>query len=516
MAETQGNTEADAGFDHTSVEPGVWRYAKATRATLVVDGEDYFELMQRAMLNARRRILLIGWDFDTRIHLSKGRRWWQKGRRNVHPSRLGSFILWLGRHNPQLEIRILKWSYGVIKFAGRGSMAIDLLRWWPHRRIDFKFDTAHPVACCHHQKVVVIDDKFAVCGGIDMTTGRWDTREHLEHDDRRQTPRGAAQMPWHDMSMLMEGDVAATLAELGQSRWARAGGKPLEKIAPYEGSAWPDGLVADFENVEIGIARTLAPYGDEEKIDEIEDLFLRQIASARHFIYAESQYFASRTVCEAIAQRLSEPEPPEIVVINPETADGWVEAKAMDPARARMLAALRNLDVHDRFHIYVPYTGETPIYVHAKLLIVDDRILRVGSANLNNRSMGLDSECDVFIDCDRPGNEDACEKIRQLRHSLLAEHCDIADPKDVAKLLDKAGSMAGMIATKGASGRRQLRPLHPPEPGELEGALADRQVFDPEEPAELFEIRPPRRGLFRPGSLLSRSMRRIRRKVRRK
>ena len=86
MAENQGNTEADAGFDHTSVEPGVWRYAKATRATLVVDGEDYFELMQRAMLNARRRILLIGWDFDTRIHLSKGRRWWQKGRRNVHPS----------------------------------------------------------------------------------------------------------------------------------------------------------------------------------------------------------------------------------------------------------------------------------------------------------------------------------------------------------------------------------------------------------------------------------------------
>ncbi|MGB3797836.1 MAG: phospholipase, partial [Alteraurantiacibacter sp.] len=54
-------------FDDTSVEPGVWRYAHARRVRVVIDGADYFDLIQQAMLKARQRILLIGWDFDTRI-----------------------------------------------------------------------------------------------------------------------------------------------------------------------------------------------------------------------------------------------------------------------------------------------------------------------------------------------------------------------------------------------------------------------------------------------------------------
>jgi len=508
-------TSRDAGLNDASIEPGVWRYAKASRARVIIDADDYFEHMQQAMLKARRRILLIGWDFDTRIHLSKGRRWWQKGYRRTYPSRLGSFILWLARHRGGLEIRILKWSYGFAKFAGRGSMALDLLRWLPHRRIDFKFDTAHPVACCHHQKIVVIDDNFAVCGGIDMTTRRWDTRAHLEHDRRRTKPNGKLHGPWHDLTMVMEGEASGALEELGRDRWVRAGGKPLKPAQRTSGSAWPDDLVADFEDVEIGIARTRAPFRGTSKVHEIEQLFLRQIAGAKHFIYAENQYFASRTIAEAIAERLSEPDPPEIVIVHPPTADGWIESQAMDPARARLVAALRAMDDHDRFHLYVPYTGDTPIYVHAKLLIVDDTVLRVGSANFNNRSLGLDSECDVFIDCTRPGNEKCCERIRQIRHSLLAEHCGLSE-QQVPELIEKHGSMAGMIASLGVERGRTLRPFHPPALSELEIELADREMLDPEEPPEVFEILPPSRGLFRRGSLLAKSMRRLKRKSLRK
>ncbi|TIX52170.1 phospholipase [Alteraurantiacibacter aquimixticola] len=463
------------------------------------------------MLKARQRILLIGWDFDTRIHLSKGRRWWEKGWRKHYPRRLGSFIYWLARHRDGLEIRILKWSYGVIKFAGRGSMMMDLMRWWPIRRIDFKFDTAHPVGCCHHQKIVVIDDRFAVCGGIDMTTRRWDTRDHLEDDNRRRQPSGKPYGPWHDVTMVMEGDVASALGELGRARWRRAGGKALSVPEQSPDTAWPDGLVAHFENVEIGIARTMAEYGDDPKIDEIEQLFTRQIAGAQRFIYAESQYFASRAICEALAKRLTEPDPPEIVVVHPEEADGYLEQVAMGPARARLVAAIRELDQNEKFHLYVPYTGETPVYVHAKLMIVDDRILRVGSANFNNRSMGLDSECDVFIDCNRPGNGHAEEQIRKLRISLLAEHCAIGE-LECETMLREAGSMAAMIARLEGGRRCQLRALHPPEPTELEAELADRQMLDPEDPDDLFEIMPRKRGLFRPGSLLARARARLTRK----
>jgi phosphatidylserine/phosphatidylglycerophosphate/cardiolipin synthase-like enzyme len=479
---------------------------------VVVDAADYFNCMQQAMLKARQRVLMIGWDFDTRIHLSRGRRWWEKGIKRTYPSRLGSFIPWLARHNPKLEVRILKWRLGVLQFASRGAMMLDLARWWPHKRIDFKFDTAHPVGCSHHQKIVVIDREFAVCGGIDMTTRRWDTREHLTADRRRKGPDNALHGPWHDATMMMEGEIGEALEELGRARWVRAGGKPLTPSEKTEHSAWPEGLAADFEDVEIGIARTRAKYDGLRKVDEIERLFLQQIAQAKHFIYSENQYFASRTIAEAMAVRLSEPNPPEIVIVHPKSADGWIESKAMDPARARLLEAVRALDTQDRFHLYVPYTDETPIYVHAKITIVDDRILRIGSANFNNRSMGLDSECDVFIDCARPGNEHCSTRIRELRHSLLAEHCGLAE-EEVGPLIEQHGSMAGMIASLGVERRRTLRPYHPDPLTDLERGLADRTVLDPEEPAELFAITPPERGLFRRGSLLARSMRRLERKA---
>jgi len=360
---------------------------------------------------------------------------------------------------------------------------------------------------------VVIDGNFAICGGIDMTSRRWDTREHLENDERRIGPNGAHYGPWHDMAMMMEGDVADTLADLGHDRWIRAGGKPLSKCAPQQETAWPDGLVAHFEDVEVGISRTRAAYKTFPKVTEVEQLFLRQIAAARHFIYAENQYFASRSICEALAKRLSEPDPPEIVIVHAHSADGWVESRAMDPARAALVNAIRELDEHDRFHLYVPYAGKVPIYVHAKLLIVDDTVIRVGSSNFNNRSLGLDSECDMFIDASRPGNGHAAEGIRKLRHSLLAEHCGLAED-EVAPLLDKAGSMAAMIASLGDNKACRLRPFHAAETNEFEDDLASREMFDPENPDEMFAILPHRRGLFRPGSLLAKAKTRLTRKRR--
>src|SRR5690606_35193894 len=130
--------ETPEGCDDRSVEPGVWRYEMATRARVIIDAEAYFDLMQQAMIKARQRVLLIGWDFDTRIHLTHGRRWWQKGRSRQFPSRLGSFIPWLVRHCRGLEVRILKWGIGSLELVGRGTMMLDMLRWLPHKRIDLE------------------------------------------------------------------------------------------------------------------------------------------------------------------------------------------------------------------------------------------------------------------------------------------------------------------------------------------------------------------------------------------
>ena len=198
----------------------------------------------------------------------------------------------------------------------------------------------------------------------------------------------------------------------------------------------------------------------------------------------------------------------------PDEAEGWIEEQAMSPARAQLVEALQELDKSDRFHIYVPYSKDQPIYVHAKLTIFDDRILRIGSAHMNNRSMGLDSECDVFIDCDRPGNAKAKSTITMLRHSLLAEHLGVRE-EFVPELLERYGTMAAMIAAAGDDTHRHLEPFHPRVSEGIISDLANRQAFDPEEPENLFEIRSPRHGLFRDGSLLARARKKLSRKTKR-
>lgn len=481
----------------------VWRYAKASRAHVVVDAAAYFELMHEAMLKARQRIFLIGWDFDSRIRLAGGRRWWNLPKKDRFPARLGSFFIWLVRRRPDLQIRILKWNFGALRMLLRGSMLIDMVRWYFNRSIEFLFDGSHPIGCSHHHKIIVIDGSFAACGGIDMTSDRWDTPDHLHDDARRRRPTGRHYGPWHDMSILLEGDAAGVLEELGRDRWVRAEGDPMKPCWPQEESAWPDRLAAEFRDVEVGIARTCASYGGAPEVREVEALFLEQIARARHFVYAESQYFASRSIAEAIAMRLLEPDPPEFVIVTPLTADGWLAQATMDIARVRLLHALRERDHAGRFHIYTPLTsGGDGIYVHAKLMIVDDEIVRVGSANMNNRSMGLDTEADVVLDARRPGNGHIVPAIRRLRLKLLAEHCGVSTDA-IADLLENNGSMSKVIALLQGEGKRLapfvLRPLT-----DAEKAMADSAFFDPERPEELFEPIGRRRGLFRRGGILRR------------
>jgi phosphatidylserine/phosphatidylglycerophosphate/cardiolipin synthase-like enzyme len=487
-----------------SQNPSVWRFARASRAHVVVDAAAYFALMQHAMLRAQQRIHMIGWDFDTRVRLGPGRKIYNLPDLDVQPARLGAFVIWLVGRTEGLQVRVLKWNFGALKFIFRGSMILDLIRWYFKVGIAFKFDSAHPLGCSHHQKIIVIDDSFAVCGGIDMTSDRWDTPEHIEDDPRRRRPYGTRLYgPWHDLTMVVEGDAAGALAELGRDRWVTAGGEPLLPCAPQADTAWPEMLKAEFTDVEVGIARTRAAWGNAAEVREIEALFIEHIRRAKRFIYAESQYFASRAVAEAIAERLAEPDPPEIVLINPASADGWLEQTAMDGARVRLCHAVTLRDHKQRFRIFIPRNAAgTAIYVHSKTMIVDDEIVRVGSANMNNRSMGLDSECDLFIDAARPGNDHARAPIERLRIQLLAEHTGLLR-ETVATELGKHGSMIELIETAPRSGKRLdpfvLRPLT-----DAEKAVADNALFDPERPEDMFEPFSTRHGLFRRGGFLRR------------
>ena len=474
----------------TLLEPGrnCWRVERAERASLVVDAADYFHLARKAMLRAEKQILLIGWDFDTRICLDYDAD-------DGAPAELGTFLSWLPKNRPGLQIHILKWDLGAIKLLGRGTTVLRLARWAASNQIHFKLDGAHAVGASHHHKIVVIDDRFAFCGGIDMTADRWDTRGHLDDDEHRHRPTThRAYGPWHDATMAVDGKVAAALGEHARSRWEAAGGEPIEP--PKAASdPWPEEQEPQFRNVDIAIARTRGEYEDEKCVREIEALYVDMIKSAKRFIYAENQYFASRVIAKAICERLSEDDPPEIVIVNPHSADGWLEDAAMSGARAQLMEVVRKCDKHGRFRLYYPVTEKRgDIYVHSKITIVDDRMIRVGSANMNNRSMGLDSECDLLIDADLETNKGAEETIAALRADLLAEHLGVSvDTIDAT--LAKTGSLIKTIESFSGSQGRGLVHYIPDEPTAAERNLAESQALDPESAGETFEP------LARPGLL---------------
>ncbi|TKA94970.1 phospholipase [Cereibacter changlensis] len=472
-------TGGDTGRDGAVLRPGdtCWRIERAARLAVIVDAADYFRTIRTAIRQARHSVILIGWDFDTRILLDP-----LDGEEEA-PNALGKFLDWAVKTNPDLNIHMLKWDLGMLQTLGRGSTPLALFDWLSNDRIHIKLDHAHPTGAAHHQKIVVIDDTLAFCGGIDMTADRWDTRDHADDDPHRVRPTSKrAYGPWHDITTAVDGDAARALAELARERWKHATGAELAPPPPVL-PRWPEGLEPTLTEVDVAISRTLPGYDGREAVHEIEALYLAAIAATRRVLYIESQYFASRRIAEAMIARLREPEGPEIVVINPETADGWLEEEVMGSSRARLLRLVREADIHSRFRIYTPVTEKRqPIYVHAKVLVMDDRLLRVGSSNLNNRSMGFDTECDLSVEAGSVADVGLRHTITGLRNDLLAEHLG-RSRAEVEGALEREGSLIAAIEAL-RSEARSLVAFEPPELNAVEdNLLRESDLLDPERPS---------------------------------
>ena len=460
-----------------------WRVERADRLSVIVDAADYFRIVRDAMLEAKQQILLVGWDVDPRILLDPTEE------EDETPNKLADFIPWLVKRRPDLRINLLIWNMGFFKMLLRGRALFQLARWRMTRNVEIRFDSSQPIGATHHQKIVVIDDSIAFCGGIDMTSDRWDTPEHLDDQPFRKLPGGSAYMAWHDTATAVDGDAAMALGELSRDRWHLGTGRTLP--APIRHSApWPERLGVLMEDRAVAVARTVPKTEKTPETREIEALYIDMIAAAKHFIYADNQYFASRSVAEAMAARLGEKDGPEIVLVNPQSADGWLQEAAMGSARAELMQALIEADRFDRFQIYTPVTAAgKPIYVHSKLMIVDDRILRVGSSNMNNRSMGLDSECDIATEC-----PEADPAIRHLRETLMAEHLGTTR-EAVAEGCRHSKSLIATIETLRGSGKT-LVPFDPPDFSDATLGLGASELLDPESVDERFEPLAGR-GLFR-------------------
>jgi phosphatidylserine/phosphatidylglycerophosphate/cardiolipin synthase-like enzyme/uncharacterized membrane protein YdjX (TVP38/TMEM64 family) len=411
---------SDAGKRVARPGDTCWRREHAHRAAFLVDAADYFRALRSSIIKAERSVMLLGWDVHSKTPLIPGDP--DRLAADGWPVRLGDVLLEAVKRNRRLRIDVLSWDFAVVFALDREILPLYRLPWKSHRRLRLVLDADHPPAGSHHQKVAVIDDKLAYCGGIDVTTSRWDTREHAADPAQRLNPDGRTYRPFHDVQMVLDGAAAAALADLARIRWLRATGRRRRTVVS-RGDPWPVGIAPDLTEVMVGIARTEPAYRDRPEIREVERLHLAALKSAQRVVYIENQYFTSVVVADAIAESLERPSGPEFIIVLPFSCLGWLEETAMGVGRTRILRRLREIDRHGRLAVYYPQLPDQPpeaLSVHSKLMVVDDALVRVGSSNLSNRSMSLDTECDLVVEAE--GRQDVSEAILRFRNGLIAEH----------------------------------------------------------------------------------------------
>jgi phosphatidylserine/phosphatidylglycerophosphate/cardiolipin synthase-like enzyme len=459
-----------------------WRRASADRAAVLIDSAAYFAAAKSAMAKAKTSIHLLGWAFDPLTQLEPDA---QGG--GSTKDQVGDFLKDLALNRPSLDVRVLIWKSALPIAASQ--------HFFPHRAracfrntpVSFRLDAAVPLGACHHQKVLVIDDRVAFCGGGDITTDRWDTPEHLDDDSRRRMPFGGIHDPRHEVMMCVEGEAAQALGELFRRRWRRATAADLPDPAPDDRSAspWPDGLASPFTGVTVGIARTEPAWKRYPEVRESEALHLAGIAAAKRYIYLENQYVASPVIGEALAARLEEADGPEVVIVSTEHSPSWFDRLTMDKTRSALLGRLQAADRWGRFHAYCPETraGKT-IIVHCKATVIDDQLLRVGSTNLNMRSAGFDSECDMAIEAEAgPAGAQTRAAIAAHRTRTLA-HFLGRTPAEVDAAIASTGGLAAAVEALDTGPQRRLRRLGPVRIGPVARLIATFHLGDPTAPTD--------------------------------
>ena len=452
--------------------PGTfWRKGHANRVSFLIDSEAYFAAAMSAIRRAQRSILLLGWGFDPRTRL-------RPGPEEVEGAadEIGNMLKALANRRTDLDVRVLIWKSALPISASQQFFPHRARSWFRGSPVRFRLDSSVPYGACHHQKVLVVDDKIAFCGGGDFGVDRWDTTRHLDQDPRRIMPGGEHHPPRHEVMSLVDGEAAQALGELARARWLRATGNgvPAPNL-PHDHDPWPTWLTPDINNVQVAIARTHPAWRGQPEIAEIEALHLEGIRRARRSIYLEHQYFTSPVIGEALAARLEQADGPEIVLVSTQHSPSYFDRMTMDRTRADLLRRLWAADRHGRLRAYFPQTiAGRPIIVHSKVTIIDDRLVRIGSANLNNRSSGFDTECDIAIEAETQSTADAISRFR----ANLIGHFTGASPEAVQQLLRERGLAGGFdVLARQSEGR--LAPLVPVPMGPLASLIADYHLGDP-------------------------------------
>ncbi|MDX6632245.1 MAG: hypothetical protein QOG26_250 [Solirubrobacterales bacterium] len=361
---------------------------------VLIDGADAFAQMVEAIRGARSHVHIAGWHITPDFALTRG----------DEPLLLRRLLAETAERCP---VRVILWAGAPVPVFKPRRSDVRAVReaLCKGNRIQCVLDSRERPMHCHHEKLVIVDDELAFVGGIDLTSlagDRWDESSH--------PARG--RLGWHDAGTCLRGPAVGDVAGHFDSRWRELTGEALEPPQPEE--------IAPAGDLTVQVTRTIpehvydfAPEGEFSILES----HVRALRSAERLIYLESQFLWSPELVSILAEKLAHPPCDEfrLVVLLPANPNN-----GEDDTRGQLATLVDADDGAHRFLACTIYarTGERsdPLYVHAKVGIVDDRWLSVGSANLNSHSLFNDTEMNLVL-CDP-------QLARRTRLRLWAEHLE--------------------------------------------------------------------------------------------
>ncbi len=375
---------------------------------ILVDGAEALPAIADALREARSHVHVTGWYFSPDFALV----------REGAPLVLRNLLAELAE---QIDVRVLVWAGAPLPLFRPSRRQVKQMRdeLTKGTRIQCELDSRERPLHCHHEKTIVIDDRVAFVGGIDLTHEDGDRFDLSDHPAR-------VTVGWHDAAARIEGPAVGDVAEHFRMRWHEVAGEVLPPVAPSE----PAG------DVELQVVRTVPekiydalPRGDFGILES----YLRAFQQAERFIYVENQFLWSPEIARVLREKLLYPSNSDFRMLfvlpskpnsgRDDTRGVLAELIEADEDRGRLLACTlyaRSGPVID------------PIYVHAKVAIVDDRWLTIGSANLNEHSLFNDTEMNVVA-------HDP-ELARRTRLRLWSEHLELTEdeiPDDPVRAIDE-------------------------------------------------------------------------------
>jgi phosphatidylserine/phosphatidylglycerophosphate/cardiolipin synthase-like enzyme len=398
---------------------------------VLVDGEHALSRLHDDIAGARESVLLAGWHFEPSFRLTRGGPTVRELLADVADTAVVRLLAWAG---PPLPLfRPSRADVG----AARETMVKGT-------KIRMELDTKERPMHCHHEKLAVIDGRIAYVNGIDLTSLAGDRLDTSDHPAR-------GSIGWHDVASRIEGPLVRDVAEHMALRWRETTGETIE-LSSIES---PKGSVrAQFVRTVPNNVYEALPRGDYR----ILEAYVRALRSAQRLVYLESQFLWSAEIVAILQAKLQRPPSDafRLVVLLPRRPNN-----GKDDTRGQ-LGVLADADRDGRLlacTLYQPGHLEQ-VYVHAKIGIVDDRWLCVGSANLNEHSLFNDTEACVITTDE--------ELVRATRLKLWGEHLRRDDVDgDPAEVIDRLwvstaeqGDHLGLLPHVSRRTRRFLGPIN--------------------------------------------------------